>query len=104
MRDMRCSMRTIAAVMLLVSTAHADELVGRIVPPFPNGMYAGGGACAGPGRQDPCHRTVNVLFSAGGKKVGVYTAVSTGRSGFWIVSDILPYPKIGKGHDLVWGS
>jgi hypothetical protein len=96
-------MRTIAVLMVLVSTAHAEELVGKVVPPFPDGMYEGEGTCTGIGSQEPCRRSVAVLLSAEGKKVGVYAAASAERRGFWIVSDLLPYPKVGKSRDLVLG-
>jgi hypothetical protein len=91
-----------------ISVAHAEELVGMRVPPLPDGIYEGGGACIGNGREDRCHRSVSVLISSKGKEIGVYAAVSDGRdergSAFWIVTDVMPYPKVKKGHDLVWGS
>jgi hypothetical protein len=47
-------------------------------------------------------------MSSKGKRIGVYAAVSDGRDerGFAvsIVTDVMPYPKVNKGHDLVWGS
>jgi hypothetical protein len=84
------------------------ELVGKRVPPLPDGMYGGGGACIGNRSEDRCHRSVSVLMSSKGKRIGVYAAVSDGRdekgSAFWIVTDVMPYPKVDKGHDLAWGS
>ena len=89
------------------SVAHAEELVGKRVPPFPDGMYEGGGSCIGVGSEHPCQRSVSVLMSSKGKKIGFYAAVSDGRdekgSAYWIVTDVMPYPKVNKGHNLVWG-
>jgi hypothetical protein len=40
-------------------------------------------------------------------RIGIYTPVSTGRDdigfAFWIVTDVILYPKVNKGQDLVWG-
>jgi hypothetical protein len=91
-----------------ISLARAEDLVGKRVPPLPDGMYQGGGACIGNGPGDSCRRSVSVFMSSKGKRIGVYAAVSDGRDekgfAFWIVTDVLPYPNVDKGHDLVWGS
>lgn len=96
------------AVLAGISVAYAEELVGKRVPPFPEGMYKGGGACIGNSSEDRCHRSVSVLMSSKGKRMGVYAAVSDGRDdrgfAFWIVTDVMPYPRVNKGHELVWGS
>jgi hypothetical protein len=94
--------------LALTSTARADELVGKRVPPFPDGMYAGGGSCIAAGTKDPCHLTISVLMSANGKEMGIFASVSDGRdelgTRFAIVTDIIPYPTVKKGYHLEWSS
>jgi hypothetical protein len=97
-----------AAILSVTGVALAEELVGKVVPPFPGGMYQGGGQCIGPNAKDPCEMDVSVLTTVEGRKVGVYAARSAGhdekRGPLWTVTDVLPYPKVPKGHDLVWGT
>ena len=97
----------LAFFLALTSAAHAEELIGKRVPPFPNGMYKGGGSCIA-NAQDPCHRGVSVLMSAAGKEIGVYASVSDGHDErgkpFSIVTDVIPYPKVNAGHHLDWSS
>ena len=98
----------IAFFLALTCAAHADELVGKRVPPFPDGIYEQGGTCISAGTQDPCHRAVAVLMNAARKEMGVYASVSDGRDergkAFGIVTDVIPYPKVNKGYHLDWGS
>jgi hypothetical protein len=98
----------LAFFLALTCAARADELVGKRVPPFPDGMYEGGGTCIATGTQDPCHRVVAVLMSAAGKEIGVYASVSDGRDErgkpVGIVTDVIPYPKVNKGYPLDWSS
>ena len=98
----------LAFFLALTCAARADELVGKRVPPFPDGMYEGGGSCIAIGTQDPCHGGVGVLMSAAGKEKGVYASISDGHDEeghpFWIVTDVIPYPRVNKGYHLDWGS
>ena len=98
----------LAFFLALTCGARAEELVGKRVPPFPDGMYEGGGTCIATGTQDPCHRGVSVLKSAAGKEIGVYASVSDGHDkrskSFAIVTDVIPYPKVNKGYHLDWSS
>jgi hypothetical protein len=98
----------LAAILSVTCVTQAQELVGKVVPPFPGGMYEGGGACIGKDPQFSCQRGVNVLVSADGKKVGIFAASRAGRDSkggaLWTVSDVVAYPKVPKGHDLVWAT
>ena len=97
----------VAFFLALTCAARADELVGRRVPPFPDGMHEGGGSCI-PSAQDPCHRGVSVLVSGAGKEIGVYASLFDGHDErgkpFSIVTDVIPYPKVNAGHHLDWSS
>jgi hypothetical protein len=94
--------------LALITAARTEELVGKRVPPFPDGMYEGGGSCIANGPQDPCHRGVGELTSAQGKKIAVLAFVSAGHDergfAYRIVTDAIPYPKVNKGHHLDWGT
>jgi hypothetical protein len=88
------------------SGAKAAELVGLTVPPFPGGMYQGGGACIGDKPDLPCERSVGVLINSAGNKVGIYAASDAGRDdkgrARWLISDVVPYPQVHRGYDVVW--
>lgn len=92
----------------MTCAAHAEDLVGKRVPPFPDGLQQGGGSCISAGTQDPCRRRVSVLINAAGKQIGVYASISDGHDEkgrpYGIVTDLVPYPKIRKGYHLDWGS
>ena len=98
----------LAFFFALTCAAHADDLVGRRVPPFPNGMHEGGGSCISAGTQDPCRRTIGVLLDAADKEIAVYASLTDGHGEkgrpFRIISDVIPYPKVQKGDHLDWGS
>jgi hypothetical protein len=96
----------VTAILTVSAAARTEGLVGKVVPPFPDGMYQGGGACIG--AQASCDRGVGVLISAAGKKVGVYATRDAGRDErrgpLWAVTDVISYPEVPKGHELVWAS
>jgi hypothetical protein len=95
-------------LLALTCAVRADELVGKRVPPFPEGMSQGGGSCIALDTQDSCRQMVSVLMSAAGKEMGIYASVLDGRdeSGkpFVIVTDVVPYPKVNKGYHLDWST
>ncbi|UQD76225.1 hypothetical protein JEY40_17740 [Bradyrhizobium japonicum] len=97
-----------ALFLAMTCSAHAEDLVGKRVPPFPDGMKQGGGTCISAGTRDPCPRVVGTLMDATGKEVAVYASILDGRDEkgkpFSIVTDMIPYPKLRKAHHLDWGS
>jgi hypothetical protein len=97
----------VAFLLALTCTASSQELVGKRVPPFPNGMQAGGGGCIAIA-EDPRHRSISILMSGLGKEIGVYASVADGRDergkAFSIVTDVIPYPKVNEGHHLDWSN
>ena len=102
---MRAIAFSLAGILFgLTGAARAQELIGKVVPPFPSGEYEGGGACIGP-PQASCDWSVSVLLSADANKIGVYAAKSAGRNGrtaLWTVTDLIPYPQVPKGYVLLW--
>ena len=82
-----------AAILSVTGVTLAEELVGKVVPPFPGGMYQRGGQCIGANAKDPCEMGVSVLTTVEGRKVGVYAARSAGRDEkqgpLWTVTDVL---------------
>jgi len=99
-------MRRIAIILALMGSAQAADLVGTTVPPFPDGLDEQGGSCIGPTPERLCERGVGILIDAAGKQVGVYTGTEAGHRpdgrALWRVTDQLPYPKLGKGQDLIF--
>jgi hypothetical protein len=83
----------------------AAELVGSIVPPYPDGTWEESGACIGGAEQSAsCDRNVAVLANAN-RKLGIFSgALRRGADGGtrWLVLDYIPYPRVPKGSDLAF--
>ena len=93
-----------ASVVALAMPLHAQGLVGSIVPPYPAGLSEQEGSCIGDKPDQPCEWGIGVLANAAGKKVQIYAASDAKppeeRNARWRVTDVLPYPTLGKGLDL----
>ena len=100
-------MLRLALFFALTCAAHAEDLVGKRVPPFPAGMAEDGGLCITLAERDPCRRTMAALKDATGKKMLIYATITDGADErgrrFGIVTDVMPYPEVRKGHHLEWG-
>jgi hypothetical protein len=92
-----------ASVVALAMPLHAQGLVGSIVPPYPAGLSEQEGSCVGDKPGQPCEWGIGILANAAGKKVQIYAgsdATDGRKDARWRVTDVLPYPTLGKGLDL----
>lgn len=102
------------------SGAYASELIGRIVPPYPDGLRDAGGTCISESDDyaHVCDYSIGVLAAdVGGEAEGdpeaepapryVVAAKLAGRDGqsaLWKITDVQPYPEVVKGYHLQFGS
>lgn len=103
-------MNTLALIAALAVTAPAaDELVGAIVPPYPDGMASFGGSCIGAaaaGIERLCDHSIGIIGDADGEPGILYGARNAGYEGnnpTWQVTDAMAYPELEDGQMLVIG-
>lgn len=116
-------MRAVVLPLLLAlssSGAYASELIGRIVPPYPDGLRDAGGTCiSGSGEYaHVCDYSIGVLADDGGGDpagapetepapryvIAAKLAGRDGQSALWKITDAQPYPKAAEGYQLQFGS
>jgi hypothetical protein len=106
-------MQTIAAgfgffLMMLFNACMATEIIGSIVPPFPEGWKDEGGACISNtlGSERICDYSIGILRKDG--ELVLYFGKSAPRiepeKARWHVIDRMPYPKISKTQQVVLGN
>jgi hypothetical protein len=102
------------------SGAHASGLIGKVVPPYPEGLRDAGGACISESDDHArvCDYSIGVLATADGEDSGtdpaaepalryVVAAKMAGRDGqsaLWKITDAQPYPTAAEGYQLQFGS
>jgi hypothetical protein len=110
-------------VLLALSSsgAHASDLIGRVVPPYPEGLRDAGGTCISESDDYArvCDYSIGVLAADGGKSaddsdslaepvmryvVAAKMAGRDGQSALWKITDAQPYPKAAEGYQLQFGS
>lgn len=115
--------RTICALVIVTTVAAemhaapagvaprlADELVGRIVPPYPDGLREWRGSCiaATPEIDDPCATALAVL---GNDDAALEYIIATrldhrddNGNAFWRVTDVAAYPRVASGFSFETGT
>ena len=100
---------------MLPMAARAVELIGRTVPPYPDGLQDVGGSCLSDST-DPAHVcdfSIGLLADADADPSAevapryVVAGRMAGREGplaLWKITDAQPYPKAGKGYFWQAGS
>ncbi|WP_368561693.1 hypothetical protein [Pseudoxanthomonas sp. UTMC 1351] len=101
------------------SGAHASGLIGKIVPPYPEGLHDAGGSCISESDDyaHVCDYSIGVLAAGGGEGsqgdeaeptlryvVAAKMAGRDGQSALWKITDAQPYPKAEEGYQLQFGS
>ncbi len=92
-----------------------DDLIGRIVPPYPAGLEEVGGSCVagGDGHQHVCDYSIAVWASTPVEpgEAPDYRYLVAGRlagrdsqQARWQITDVLPYPVKAPGYHLQIGS
>lgn len=110
-------MRATAWPMLLAlssSGACASELIGRVVPPYPDGLHDIGGSCISDSDDyaHVCDYSIGVLAAAadpGAEPAPRYVVAAKmagrdGQSARWQITDAHPYPKAAEGYYLQFGT
>lgn len=87
-----------------VSAADPD-LVGRMVPPYPEGLKSNTGSCVGSesGEKEVCARSIATLDDAQDRSLQLFAAELVDRVGEeprWRVTDAVAYPAL-QPHELV---
>lgn len=108
---------TVWPVLLALSSsgACASELIGRIVPPYPDGLRDIGGSCISESDDYArvCDYSVGVLAEATDDDaaepvprylVAAKMAGRDGQSALWKITDAHPYPKAAKDYYLQFGT
>ena len=103
-------MKTVAGIlglMLLAGACVAGDLIGTIVPPFPEGWRNQGGACiaGGLGIEKSCDYSIGVVEIA--NQLVLYFGKSAPRidpkKARWLVTDQMPHPEVPSGFQVVYG-
>lgn len=93
---------TVFAVLLFSLPAQAQhELIGNVVPPYPEGTSSEMGKCISDGDNDECQFAIATLNAANGAVIGVLATKrlnphADGQND-WHVFDALNAPALGKG-------
>lgn len=94
-------------ISLSVSAAHAADLIGSTIPPYPPDLIHKQGACvapAVPGVSKSCDYSIGILEDPKGKPKILFGARKTGpnesNKPFWIIKDTMPYPALPEGYYL----
>lgn len=94
-------------LMLPSYTCQASNLIGRIVPPYPDEWISQGGACiAGKlGIKRSCDYSIGILKNL--DQLHIFFGKSAPRinpkKARWFVTDLMPYPKTPAGFHVVYG-
>lgn len=84
----------------------ASDLIGSVVPPYPDGLIGRQGACIAHSRgiQHTCDYSIGILEDSKGKPKTIVGKRFRRRDGpksvFWTVTDVMPYPDLPKGYYL----
>jgi hypothetical protein len=96
-------------LMLFASSAFAVDLVGKVVPPYPEGTDSRSGSCVGqalgPGRT--CDYAIGTLSEDDFEEIAILAQRKTGESdgkAIWIVTDQIPWPLMEENEHLSIGT
>ncbi|MDH5445942.1 MAG: hypothetical protein OEY52_10315 [Gammaproteobacteria bacterium] len=89
------------------ASAYAENLIGKVVPPYPDGLKSRQGACISVelGDNKFCDYAVEELQEIGKKPHTIVIKKQIGRKGkkaIWKITDQIDYPEIRKGEYLTF--
>ncbi|WP_147300647.1 hypothetical protein [Lysobacter silvisoli] len=95
----------VAAPAAAPMPAPASVWIGRVVPPYPDGLKSNTGSCVGSGSapEQICARSIGTLDDAQDRSIKLYAGEFAGREGNsprWKITDVVPYPKLKRGEYL----
>lgn len=101
--------RLIYCVLLVVVPCYvaAADLKGSEVPPYPDNLKEVFGACVGgpPSTPDICDYSIGALEGPKGAPLYLYAGKFLRHDDkgtpYWLLADVVPYPKFRKGYRLV---
>jgi hypothetical protein len=95
-------------LMLISPISIAKDLIGSIVPPYPDGLKDEGGACISRslGADKVCEYSIGVLKGFSGLRlyVGKSAPRTDPKKARWLVTDEMLYPTVPRGHQVVFGN
>ncbi|NVJ66676.1 MAG: hypothetical protein HWE16_09310 [Gammaproteobacteria bacterium] len=95
---------------LLLLTSCTYNLIGKKVPPYPNGTFSQYGACITShlGYERMCEYSIGILENEQREHIGLLVLRSLKQKrndpNDWIVTDHIKHPKVGYGNLLMYGS
>lgn len=94
--------KAVPAAAQASAPAPAASWIGRVVPPYPDGLKSNTGSCVGSGSspEQICARSIGTLDDAEDHSVKFYAGEFAGREGNeprWKITDVMPYPKLKRG-------
>ncbi len=95
--------------MTVAAFAHADNFIGKIVPPYSEGFNDLSGACVTDTDEDDgtCKYSINIL-AKNNEKIAILAQRSLRKSqddpNTWVVTDQLAYPEVQEGYYLTIGA
>lgn len=102
-------MRRVLALALLglvpPTLAAEHDWIGRIVPPYPDGLASSIGACVGegPSPDDLCATSIATLEDADGRQlflIGTRAAGHVDGKPLWMITDVIAAPRLAAGESL----
>jgi hypothetical protein len=99
-------MKRIASLSTVLVTvgASAAGLIGKVVPPYPDGTASGGGLCVT--IVSTCDHSIGVLVTSKGAKQELLALRGMGRkpdgTPIWQVTDEIEVPPLKPGQVLLW--
>lgn len=98
---MRMAVALAGLCMVAVASAGGPVLIGKVVPPYPDGMKSNTGSCVGSGMEpeELCARSIITLDDGEDRTVQLLAAKFVDRLGDeprWRITDAVPYPALRR--------
>lgn len=91
----------LAALLSSLPALAQDKLIGKVVPPYPEGISSEMGKCIFDDDTEACQFAISTLNAADGAVIGVLAAKHLDRriddQSYWHVLDVQEAPPLGKG-------
>lgn len=96
----------IAASVAIAASAGQPSLVGKVVPPYPEGLKSNTGSCVGSGSEpgQVCARSIATLDDSEDRTLQLLAAEFVDRVGDeprWRITDAVPYPVLHRDELVV---
>ncbi|HEY0504925.1 MAG TPA: hypothetical protein VGD42_15695 [Lysobacter sp.] len=98
---MRMALAFAGLCMVAAASAGGPDLVGKVVPPYPDGLRSNTGSCVGSGMEpeEVCARSIVTLDDGEDRTLQLLAAKFVDRIGDeprWRITDSVPYPALRR--------